>query len=88
MIPVPKVNEKTGSTGKSRVVICTAPPEKSPGRSGEAVLLITILSIRLDGIISKEKARLSVSVLGNAALFIKETLYLSLRPLTTTNLLS
>ncbi|MNL35249.1 hypothetical protein D3C87_1572650 [compost metagenome] len=51
------------------VVTCTIPPEKSPGRSGDAVLLTTIASIRFDGKISNENAFLSTSVLGRAALF-------------------
>ncbi|MNS53890.1 hypothetical protein D3C72_866620 [compost metagenome] len=46
----------------------TAPPEKSPGRSGEAVLLMMIFSMRFDGIISNEKAFLSGSVLGKIVL--------------------
>ena len=34
------------------------PPEKSPGRSGDAVLLIRILSISAEGTTSNEKAEI------------------------------
>jgi hypothetical protein len=39
----------TGWSGNSFVVISTDPPAKSAGRSGVAVLLVTIDSRRLDG---------------------------------------
>ena len=70
------------------MVILIAPPEKSPGRSGVDDLKINKLSINELGIISKEKALLSGSVLGKIELFNKAVLYLSFKPLTITNLLS
>ena len=45
------------------------PPANSAGRSGVAVLMITTLSNIFDGKISKEKAFLSDSELGNVPSF-------------------
>ena len=70
----------------SLVVICTRPPEKSPGKLAAADLATMILSIRLEGIMSKENARLSGSVEGKIVLFSIAELYLSAKPLTNTNL--
>ena len=64
------------------------PPAKSPGRSADAVLLTTIRSIKLAGMISNEKAFLSGSDDGNTALFKMDELYRSARPLIITNLFS
>ena len=51
------------------VFISMIPPANSPGKSGEAVLLITKLSSILAGKISNEKAFLSGSVLGSGEPF-------------------
>jgi len=70
----------------SLVFICTKPPEKSPGRFAVADLLMMILSIKLDGMISKENALRSGSVDGSTFLLSIAKLYLSAKPLTKTNL--
>ncbi|MNL22930.1 hypothetical protein D3C87_1442940 [compost metagenome] len=55
-------------------MICTAPPAKSAGKSGVAVLEIVILSIKFEGMISNENARRLASVLGKTVPSIIETL--------------
>ena len=79
--PEPNWRLKKFLEGMSFVFTWIKPPAHSPGSSGTKALLITILSIMLAGIKSKENAFLSGSVLPRGTPFNNAKLYRSASPL-------
>ncbi|MNE10680.1 hypothetical protein D3C81_1214050 [compost metagenome] len=85
---LPTEKEVKFLTGIARVLIWTSPPPKPKLRSGDEVLWIMTLSIRLLGTISNSKSRTCTSVLGRVAPSIMARLYRSAIPRITTRRLS